>query len=364
MKTIYHVGGWCRNYGDMAIQHTMMTMLNSCSPEPLRFIPIDLKMNKPITSEMVDIINERGDMLIVGGGGLIMAGDGFDTASGWQFNIKPDDLGKLNVPLVIYGAGVNMFPGETLSENTRQHLLMTNEVATIFTTRDKGSMGALREMGLTDLGVIPDPAMFIDSVDVNLPGLDKDGPLVGLCLAGDRLDKRFNSIDMDEWLEVLCHQLGNFLDFFGGVDSGSVVHIPHVSKFDMCFDEQLRSFLGDRFYNLPEHLPWMYPEEIACVPALAGVYQQMTVAVGMRGHSNIIPFGQLTPVLCLGEHDKNKFFADEVGCYSIGNDLGGLTSAMVETVGFQHRQNQVNVFNDCSNAAAIINTQILQILFE
>ncbi len=39
----------------------------------------------------------------------------------------------------------------------------------------------------------------------------------------------------------------------------------------------------------------------------------MDVVLGMRGHANIIPFGQNTPFIGLGAHNKVKWFLEEVG---------------------------------------------------
>ena len=35
--------------------------------------------------------------------------------------------------------------------------------------------------------------------------------------------------------------------------------------------------------------------------------------IGMRGHANIIPFGQNTPCIGIGEHNKVRWFLEEVG---------------------------------------------------
>jgi polysaccharide pyruvyl transferase WcaK-like protein len=39
----------------------------------------------------------------------------------------------------------------------------------------------------------------------------------------------------------------------------------------------------------------------------------MDLVVGMRGHSNIVPFGLGTPVVGLGSHNKNRFFLAQIG---------------------------------------------------
>ena len=39
----------------------------------------------------------------------------------------------------------------------------------------------------------------------------------------------------------------------------------------------------------------------------------MDLVLGMRGHANIIPFGQEVPFIALGSHDKNRFFLEQIG---------------------------------------------------
>ena len=42
------------------------------------------------------------------------------------------------------------------------------------------------------------------------------------------------------------------------------------------------------------------------------IYRQMDLVIGMRGHANIIPFGQNTPCIGIGEHNKVLWFLEEV----------------------------------------------------
>ena len=51
----------------------------------------------------------------------------------------------------------------------------------------------------------------------------------------------------------------------------------------------------------------------AQLPLFADIYRQMDLVIGMRGHSNIVPFGLGTPVVGLGSHNKNRFFLAQIG---------------------------------------------------
>lgn len=334
MKTIYHYGGWGRNYGDLAIQAGMMHTLQhmaSCQGQSIEFIPIDLKQQSPLHEGLIDLINYRGDMLLVGGGGLIMPGDGFTTRSGWQFNISEKDLDKLKVPLVIYGIGYNIFPGDerVMEGDIIRHLIKTREVAKLFSVRDYGTRDWLTNREVWDIDVIPDPAMFCPSY-ISMGSLARLNEFcIGLCWAGDRMDRRFPpSGDDRDVIKRVSDILLECLEVQGG---GKVVYIPHVGIYDWKAAILFEQYLGNSFCNIAEEIPYLFPESLAQVPLVVGIYSMMNVVVGMRGHSNIIPYGQGVPVIGFGNHLKNQFFAKSVGGITIGNDCEGLAEALAKS---------------------------------
>lgn len=322
MKTLYHVNGPSRNYGDQAIVKVMQTELMKQINEPTEFINLDVKLPNPITRETIELINDTGDMLIVGGGGMVMAGDGHSTRSGWQFNVNIEDLKKLRVPLVIYSIGYNVFPNENELDDpdTISHLIETQKLSSLFSVRDKGSKEKLRSLGLVDMPVTPDPAMFCPYTDVTLPGISDSDLLIGLNFAGDRTEKRFSK---ETEYEVIV-RLSEILESLVFKTNGKIVYIPHVSKYDLEASKHFRECLGEYFYDISEHLPFMYPESICNVPILAGIYRKMSLVIGMRGHSNIIPYGQGVPVIGFGSHNKTGYFSREIDGMSIGNHCRGL----------------------------------------
>ncbi len=311
MRNIFHYGGWCRNYGDMAIQYSMMHWLRHESKKQINFIPIDLKQPSPITEEMVDVMNRSGNMLIVGGGGLVMKGDGFKTKSGWQFNITQKALKKLKIPLVVYGIGVNIFPGEkNLSKTTWNHLKETRKRSILFSARDVASQRVLETHGVKNVEVIPDPAMMCPFIGVNLPR-ERHTSYIGINWAGDRREKRFYSIGEEiRFAEKICEGLKELTVNHPKI---KFLYIPHVHEYDTDYHvvSIFKDILGDRFSNLADVLPWLYPEQLMNVPAFVGVYHQLDMAVGMRGHANIIPYGVGTPHVAIGNHRKNIYFASD-----------------------------------------------------
>lgn len=317
MKTIYHVGGWHRNYGDFALQVGQMSSLRAVTPEPVDFVPVNCQITR-FHPALIDLINERADMLLVGGGGMVFHRPEDDSQSGWQFNIAMEDLDRLAVPLVVYAIGYNRFyyNGQGFKPQMNAHLQATQAKAALFSVRNRGTFEELVSRGLDPgrIEVVPDAGMFVSTSPVVLPDLPHDGFKIGLNWAGDRNFYRFQ----EPWeetrtrvIDALCEAMLRLLRGRGG---GKVVFIPHLSEnIDSEVAPLFEARLGEVFYNVEKELPSIFPPVQAQVPFLADIYRQMDLVIGMRGHANIIPFGVGTPVIGLGSHNKNRFFLEQIG---------------------------------------------------
>jgi len=69
-KVIYHVGAWAGNFGDSIIQQSMKTNLSEISENKLEFRYKNCQQTE-FTEELINEINDKGDLLLVGGGGLV-----------------------------------------------------------------------------------------------------------------------------------------------------------------------------------------------------------------------------------------------------------------------------------------------------
>ena len=58
------------------------------------------------------------------------------------------------------------------------------------------------------------------------------------------------------------------------------------------------------------------PEEII------NFYAQIDLSIGMRGHSQMIPFGLNKPIFSMISHDKVKFFLDDLELSEYGAEMG------------------------------------------
>lgn len=344
MVAIAHYVGLGRNYGDMALAYCMHKLFSEVYNQSF-VIPYDLKRNSVLTPQVVSAINRQSHMLVVGGGGLLMPGDGFDTASGWQFNISEESLDQLKVPLVCYAVGYNEFPHNTnkMTKEAWDHVRKTIDKSVSFTVRDKATQQKILDNCDREVELMPDPALV--APQHNLPsandilGVDEDATVIGLSLAGDRMDQRFADVgSVPTFLTKLINELISLLDS----DPRMVlVGIPHVSRYDLGVTTDVCASVAEavgkhRVIDLPLHAPWMYPENYFSVPSLYAVYKRCDTVIGMRGHSNLIPYAVGTPFVALGEHVKNDSFAREVGCPTVPNSLEGLLTSVTSMLSRNH----------------------------
>lgn len=325
LKKIFHVGGWSRNYGDLALQNGVMSQFNRHAEHALEFVPIHCQQTW-IHPDLIDMINSQGDMLLLGGGGMVFHRPEDDSHSGWQFNIRTEDIDKIEVPIVVYAIGFNQFfyDDRGFKPQMPENLRRVQERARIFSVRNQGSRQALTKLGLDpeQIEVIPDPGMFTVPSALQLPELQGHDLLIGLNWAGDRPFYRFP----EPWEEHRGAAINSLADALNKVldqsENGRVIFVPHLQEnIDSEVYPLFKERLGERIINLEQIAGHIYPPSYAQSGFLADLYRQMDCVIGMRGHANIIPFGMNTPIVGFGSHNKNRFFLEECG----------LTDYMIDT---------------------------------
>lgn len=317
MIRIAHVGGWSRNYGDLALQDGQMRVLSEDAPEPLEFLPIHCQQTW-FHPDLIERINDTCDLMLLGGGGMIFHRPEDSSKSGWQFNIALEDLQRIRIPLATYAIGYNAFHFDALKlvSGAMDHLKATQAKAALFSVRNEGSKAALVRGGLDGdrIDVIPDPGMYIKPHAFTLPEQKNGAIKIGLNWAGDRPHFRFAEpweANRTALIQSLCEA---FLKFERENGPVQIYFIPHlVDRIDSDVWPEFKKHLGERAINLEDAAPHIYPPSFAQSAFLADTYRQMDMVIGMRGHANIVPFGQGVPTIGLGSHDKVGFFLKEVG---------------------------------------------------
>jgi polysaccharide pyruvyl transferase WcaK-like protein len=370
MKTIYHYGGWSRNYGDLAIQYSVQKNFNEHAYNKHRdsvfFVSMDLKRPHPINDLMINEINRYGDMLLIGGGGLLMEGDGFSTESGWQFNIAIETLRKLEKPLIIYAVGLNTFPyGNALSWQARDHLKYTYDKCEIFSVRDIATFHYMKDLvkDKSKLRLVSDVAITCAGDAIEIPGIvsGKDF-VVGVNIAGDRTLDRFGSANaFSKFIENLAYGIDTFARFHDR--PVKVLLIPHVARYDIK-SFGLNEFVKNvKVLRLDECLNWLYPEEFSNVSLFSGAYRKCGIVLGMRGHSNILAFANAVPRIALGKQIKNQSFMNDIRGGIISNEKDDVFSCIKDALLYYDRKQDLKDWNEKVRILSKLMEEVFDVLY-
>ena len=345
-KRIWHIGAWNRNIGDWTAGYNLHRMLEQqalARDMAVSFYLLD-SQRSVFHDALVDQINDEADLLLLGAGGMIFNRPQDQSASGWAFNISAEKLEEITVPIVVYGIGYNKFYFDTNEwpEYMGVHLRTLQKKANIFSVRNEGSRQMLHKAFRLDpnkIDIIPDPGMRHFDRHIEIPGLAKNRPIIGLNWAGDRPNERF----AQPWKETRAYYvktLRKALIKMVEEEHAQVLHIPHLSDVDVdIYDELREDFPEDSIVDLHQALPHLYPPagEILYhhVPFMTNVYRQVDVMLGMRGHACIFAFGAGTKFIPIGSHNKVMYFAQDVGVpdYSIR-----MIDKKTETVDYMYNQ--------------------------
>ena len=314
-KTIWHVGGYNRNYGDFVLLESIRENLEKQSDVALNFVNIDCQ-SSVFFDELITQMNKKADMLLIGGGGFVMNRHEDNSLSGWQWNIKNEDIQKIKVPIVVYGIGYNKFNYDKrgFKENMNESLKITQNQAELFSVRNTGTKKELIKRGLdkNSIEVIPDSGMFITPYSIDLDLLKTNRMLVGLNFVSDRPHYTFPG-DYRKKQSLFYKELIDVCKYLIKEENALIINIDHIPALDEDVNKIFIDALGsDNYKVLSQEVPKIYPPSLVNAHYLAYIYKKMDLVLGMRGHSNIISFGMGTPFISIGSHNKNRFFLKDI----------------------------------------------------
>lgn len=315
-KVIYHAGAWRGNFGDIIIHRSVHSHLSQCAKYKLEFRNINCQHTE-FTRDLIEEINREGDLLVIGGGGLIFYRPQDNSKSGWQWNIDIDLIDKIQVPFVVYAIGYNQFEYDNSDfiPATNSHLQKTVKLSTLFSVRDTGTKRELINRGCDEnkIEVVPDSGIFLPAENINVPGLRRDKLKVGINWASDRENQAFpepwaqNRGRFIKNLAGLCHHLIN-------ERNAQIFYIAHMGgNFDKRIIDSLGELLEGNIIVIADNISSIFPVDYDRAKKLVGVYRQMDIVLGMRGHANLVSFGQHVPFIPFGSHRKNRYLLEDIG---------------------------------------------------
>lgn len=242
---------------------------------------------------------------VIGGGGLFLRDTSRNSLSGWQWAVSASRIDAMKMPLVLFGVGYNRFRNQKdFNRKFRKNLRILANRSLYLGMRNHGSIEALKtylpEEFHSKLRYQPCPTTLSASLYPDMFGKDdkeaEESKIIAFNYAHDRIGMRLGK-KKEAVLDALVQE------FKGLIAQGYELHFyAHHSK-----DQKFLHYLDKAgvSYELVK-LYRMNPTEIL------ECYAKPVLALGMRGHAQMIPFGCATPVISLISHDKLAWFLDDI----------------------------------------------------
>ena len=263
-----------------------------------------------VTQVTIDEINQH-DALIIGGGGLFLSDTNPNNLSGWQWACSTELLDNIQVPIILFAVGYNRFRGQSEFKPVfTENLCKLIEKSTFVGLRNYGSIEAIKhylpESLHHKLSFQPCPTTLLSRFYPNIPSkIESKKPIVSVNIAFDRHHLRFGHRE-DEILWSIADSLLILQE-----KGWKPVLFNHSTG-----DRDAYLWFKARGLNLDEtNLFWVSPQTVI------NQYNRVSLALGMRGHAQMIPFGLNCPILSLISHNKLGFFLDDIGHNEWGLEL-------------------------------------------
>ncbi|AFY47776.1 methyltransferase family protein [Nostoc sp. PCC 7524] len=256
-----------------------------------------------VTQETIDAINQH-DALVIGGGGLFLADTNPNNLSGWQWPCPIELLEQIKIPIIVFSVGYNKFRGQQeFADVFHRSVCKLVEKSAFFGLRNYGSIQQLKNYLPEELHerlvFQPCPTTVLSKFYAGIPQIsnnDNDQRVITINIALDRHHLRFGHKE-DEILWNIAEVLLSFQQ--DGWQIRLLNHCPVDTETSFWFRAK-------SLYSEERNLHYLPPQ------ASIDAYSDVSLAIGMRGHAQMIPFGLGCPILSLISHDKLGFFLEDI----------------------------------------------------
>ena len=284
------------NAGDYLLVKSLRRLIETQN-ENINWIRLDVK--SPVTASTVESIN-KGTALIIGGGGLFLRERTPNYFSGWQWPISKELIEQINVPIYVLGVGYNRFRNqEDFVPCFYENVTALVQKSAFFGLRNHGSINAIRKF-LPDslkskVTYFPCATTVISKLfDIELYKTEK--PIIAINCAFDRGRLRFG-----EQKDYILHSIAKAAKSLSN-DYEILCYLHCAQDVEMCsyMDEHNVSYGIVKLFESKNELD------------MIEAYSLPSLVIGMRGHSQMVAFGCVTPALSIISHDKIKWFLDDI----------------------------------------------------
>jgi SAM-dependent methyltransferase/polysaccharide pyruvyl transferase WcaK-like protein len=340
-KRIAHITSFKpgHNAGDTVLSKNVRDIFN-LSKTNFKWKLVEVK--DTVTIETISKINDH-DLCVIGGGGLFIPDTNPNTVSGWQWPISIENLEKITVPIIIFAVGFNYFHGQTPSKLFLENVKEIIKKSSFVGIRNHGSILQLKKYlekkQFEKLIFQPCPTTLIRMMENcnyhSKKGKDKN---IAVNIAFDRYHRRFGA-ESDGILKNIALAMKSLQK--KGFNISVVSHTTTDSVFKDMLNQYLNDFkLVELKYSTPNDIIDFYTNEIDLV-------------IGMRGHSQMIPFGVGCKILTLGTHNKMKYFLDDISSPDLLIDLNENFTNLSDHIS----EKSIEIYNDKSLENRLHNEQ-------
>ncbi len=261
-----------------------------------------------LTQFEISRINSEFDGVVLGGGGLLLANqENSDvTNSGWQWNSTIEVVRAINVPLIVFAIGYNRFRGQKDFDDVfTDHINAVVEKSSFFGLRNIGSINELssylNKVSKNELAHQFCPTtilwqLYPEFKKLALKHNATQQKIIALNVAFDRANLRFGS-----QMDVIFNRIAEAMAA-AQTHGWKVIVVAHKTM-DRGIEPYMDS--ANISYDTVD-LTEGSPEDIM------RFYAGVDFVIGMRGHSQMVPFGLRKPILSVISHNKMQYFLDDI----------------------------------------------------
>lgn len=267
-----------------------------------------INVRESVDDKKIDTINSS-QALVIGGGGLFLPDSNPNLVSGWQWAISSEQLQKIKVPMLIYSVGYNYFRGQESTELFQKNLIALCEKVKFIGLRNTGSIEAVKNIIPEKLHekvmFQPCTTTVIRKIYGNAIPKKVTSKKVAFNLAFDREKRRFGE-NMEKILVEIA-KAAKMIEERGY----EIVLVYHVWN-----DQRIKPYMDSIGVKYKEKdLSSSFPKDIY------KFYNGIEFVIGMRGHSQMIPFGLNCEILSLVTHEKMRWFLEDIDAVDWQIDL-------------------------------------------
>ncbi|WP_186392281.1 MULTISPECIES: polysaccharide pyruvyl transferase family protein [unclassified Pannonibacter] len=256
------------------------------------------------------------DLFLVGGGNYFELWVEH-SATGMSIDITPERLARLTVATVFYSLGADIGQGYSPVTQSRFRTFMDHVLGHpgfFVCVRNDGSSAALEQVlgssYASQVPVMPDGGFWAgEALGMVAQQGAGTGPLIGINIAGDMLERRFEEkAAAERFLPALARSVENILEGHSGL---RIVLFPHIWR-DVQLISGLLPHIKDPYLRRRIRIAALDPTA-AGLPEFLQEYSRCQLILGMRFHANVCPIGMGVPAVGLYNYPQIELLYGELG---------------------------------------------------